>query len=113
MALRLRLALVLAITALAACGGDDVGNDGGLVGGACFDSRDCEERCQLGGDYPQGLCTVSCLDDRDCPDGTFCIDTEGGICMLGCDFPEDCRPGYNCEGRSNRGHGGDSLVCSN
>ena len=113
MALRLRLALVLAITALTACGGEDeVGTNGVLVGGECIDSRDCEFSCQQGGDYPRGLCTVPCDFDEDCPEGTFCIDTEGGICMLGCDFTEDCRIGYTCEGRSNRGRSGDSLVCS-
>jgi len=108
----LRLALLLAITALAACGSDGVGNDGGFVGGDCIDERDCEFRCQRGDEFPQGLCTVACNVDEDCPGGTFCIDDEGGICMLGCDFPEDCRFGYTCRGRANRGHGGESLVCS-
>lgn len=109
----LRLALMLAITALAAACDDGVGNDGSLVGGACSSSNDCEFRCETGGDFPQGLCTRPCNIDDDCPDGTFCIDTQDGICMLGCQRPSDCRGGYNCEGRRNRGHGGDSLVCSN
>lgn len=110
----LRLALMFAcVIAAAACGDDGVGNDGAFVGGPCADSGDCELRCQQGGDFPQGLCTRPCNLDADCPDGTFCINTEGGICMLGCRLPQDCRDGYNCEGRENRGHGGDSLVCSN
>ncbi|HWO17736.1 MAG TPA: hypothetical protein VNO30_03135 [Kofleriaceae bacterium] len=113
MAKRLRLVLVLAITALAACGPDEVGNEGTLVGGACIDSRDCEFDCQRSGDYPQGTCTVPCDFDEDCPSGTFCIDTEGGVCLLGCDFPEDCRVGYTCKGRPSRGRGGEALVCSN
>ena len=108
----LRLIWILAITALAACS-DDVGTDGGFVGGACFDSRDCRFECQRGGEFPEGMCTVACNFDEDCPGGTFCIDTEGGICMLGCDVPQDCRFGYTCRGRGNRGHGGESLVCSN
>lgn len=103
----------LVFSLLAACGGDDVGNDGRLVGGPCASSGDCEYRCELDGDFPQGTCTRPCLTDGDCPDGTFCINKNGGICLLGCQVPADCRGGYNCLGKENRGHGGDSLVCSN
>lgn len=107
-------ALWLSVVVIVACGGDDnVGNDGSHVGGSCVDERDCAFRCQLGGDFPQGTCTRPCNTDGDCPDGTFCVSSEGGICLLGCTLPEDCRPGYNCEGKENKGHGGDSLVCIN
>lgn len=112
----LRLASIVTIALLTltfACGDDGVGNGGDVVGGACVDNGDCAERCQLGGDFPQGTCTVTCNTDNDCPGGTYCIDTEGGICLLGCDTPSDCRGGYNCEGKTNRTHGGDSLVCVN
>lgn len=95
-----------------ACGGDGVGRDGDLVGGPCASAGDCEDRCLEGGDYPGGLCTVSCNTDEDCPPGTHCIDEEGGTCFMGCEFPEDCRVGYTCKGEENRGHGGDSLVCA-
>ena len=54
-----------------------------------------------------------CNTDGDCPEDTFCINKEGGICLLGCSVPADCRGGYNCEGKENRGTGGDSLVCTN
>ena len=109
-----RLAILAMMTWMMAACGDEVGNDGGLVGGSCASSGDCEYRCELGGDYPDGTCTIACDVDDDCPGGTYCIDTDrGGVCLLGCDLPSDCRPGYNCEGRRNRGHGGDSLVCSN
>lgn len=104
------IVLTLGLTGLAACG-DGVGNDGDLVGGPCIDNGDCEERCLSGGDYPQGTCTVSCATDRDCPDGTYCIEEGGGTCMLGCSLPSDCRGGYTCKGKTNNGHGGDSLVC--
>lgn len=96
---------------LAGCGDDDVGLDGDGVGGACQDERDCAYRCQEGGDFPHGTCTVPCNVDDDCPIGTYCIDKEGGICLLGCEHPEDCRDEYTCKGEDNRGHGGDSLVC--
>ncbi len=109
-----RLTCALIVTFLVGCGGDDdVGNNGGLVGGSCRDSGDCEFRCQTGDDYPGGTCTVACNLDDDCPEGSYCINKEGGICLLGCQVPGDCRGGYNCEGQENRTHGGDSLVCIN
>lgn len=110
----LRLASILFSLGVLACGGSDgVGNAGDVVGGPCNTSGDCAFRCETGGDYPQGTCIKPCNTDNDCPDGTFCINRDGGVCLLGCDRPSDCRGGYNCEGHENRGHGGDSLVCSN
>jgi hypothetical protein len=104
-----RIAMLLACGfLLVACGGDD---DVDLVGGECSSSADCEYRCQEGGDFPDGTCTLPCNIDDDCPVGTACIEKEGGICLVGCELPEDCRPGYTCKGEENRGHGGDSLVC--
>lgn len=108
-----RLVCLMAFTLVAACGPDAVGSEGVLVGGSCAGAGDCDQRCQTGGDFPGGTCTVSCSTDADCPDGTHCIDKEGGICLVACTLPEDCRREYNCEGQSNRGHGGDSLVCIN
>jgi hypothetical protein len=97
-----------------ACNGDGgVGRDGPVVGGPCAGASDCEFRCEMGGDFPQGTCVKPCNTDNDCPDNSFCINREGGICLLGCREPSDCRGGYNCEGQENRGHGGDSLVCIN
>lgn len=105
------LLLVLPLSA-GACGGEEVGNEGTLVGGSCESDSDCDEDCLTGGDYPEGICSVSCATDDDCPGGTHCIDEDGGICMLACEVPSDCRGGYTCQGEENRGHGGDSLVCS-
>ncbi|MDX2092101.1 MAG: hypothetical protein SFX73_29825 [Kofleriaceae bacterium] len=101
------------LVAIVGCGGEAVGTNGSLVGGPCAGNADCEYRCELGGDFPQGTCVRPCNVDADCPDGTYCVDKEGGICLLGCEVPADCRGGYNCEGQRNRGHGGDSLVCIN
>ncbi|MBA3504017.1 MAG: hypothetical protein M4D80_12555 [Myxococcota bacterium] len=110
----LRLISILSMVFAFACGGDGgVGREGSLVGGSCASSGDCEFRCQIGDDFPQGTCVKPCNTDSDCPDDTFCINTDGGICLLGCSQPADCRGGYNCEGKENRGHGGDSLVCIN
>ncbi len=108
----LRLTSILMVFAFA-CGGDDsVGKSGGVVGGPCASNGDCEFRCEIGGDFPQGTCIKPCNTDNDCPDGSACINKDGGICMLACREPADCRGGYNCVGKENRGTGGDSLVCS-
>jgi hypothetical protein len=108
-----RIAVLLLACAglLAGCGDDDVGLDGERVGGACRDERDCEFRCQEGGDFPGGTCTLPCDIDENCPFGTYCVDKEGGLCLLGCENPGDCRDGYTCKGVNNRGHDGESLVC--
>ncbi len=103
----------LVFIAIPACGDDDegVGLNGGLVGGACRDHYDCAERCLGGGDFPSGTCSINCRDDRDCPSGTYCVERAGGVCLLSCERPSHCRPGYNCKAIDNAGHGGDSLVC--
>ena len=88
-----------------------VGFDGPVVGGPCAYNADCEFRCATDGDFPQGTCIKPCNTDDDCPDTTFCINKDGGICLLGCEVPSDCRGGYTCKGKENRGHGGESLVC--
>lgn len=110
--LRIALALLACSGLLAACGDDDaVGLDGDRVGGACRDSNDCEYRCQEGGDFPDGTCTLPCNVDDDCPLGTYCVHKEEGICLLGCEHPTDCRDGYTCKGVDNNGTDGESLVC--
>jgi hypothetical protein len=103
--------LTLGVVGLAGCGGDGVGTDGDLVGGACAANADCEDRCLTGADYPEGVCSLSCASDTDCPESTYCIEDGGGVCMLACARPSDCRGGYTCKGKRNQGHGGDSLVC--
>ena len=66
---------IVALTAalwIPGCGGDDVGFDGGTVGGACRDDFDCEYRCVKGGAFPDGTCTVPCRYHEDCPGGASC-----------------------------------------
>ena len=91
--------------------GDGVGNNGGYVGGDCRDNGDCDEICLRGGAFPGGTCSVECRDDGDCPSYTYCVEKEGGVCLLSCDRPSDCRDEYNCKGEKNKGRGGESLVC--
>jgi hypothetical protein len=97
--------------ALVHCHSDEVGHGSALVGGSCRDNGDCDERCVRGDDFPGGTCTVNCHDDRDCPDGTWCIDKAGGVCLLGCHVDDDCRRSYRCKSEDREGHGGKATVC--
>jgi hypothetical protein len=102
----------LALLTCFGCYGEDVvGNYGVLVGGECRDSRDCDDVCLRGGDFPDGTCSVECRDDRDCPRGTACIDKQGGVCLLLCDRNADCRHRYQCDDQRRRGHSGHEYVC--
>lgn len=78
------------LCALLACGGDEETST--LLGADCNDSADCDERC-LGpsNDYPDGLCSLDCSVNLDCPDGSDCIDKEGGVCLYLCEIDEDCK----------------------
>jgi hypothetical protein len=92
----------------------DVGPGSSLVGGSCTDSGDCQDRCVRGGEWPGGMCTLSCRDDFDCPEGTACIEDEGGICALGCGSNPDCDmlgKGWACRSRNREGHSGVVSVC--
>lgn len=82
--MRLALSTLLFV---AACGGTPVDE---YVGASCRDDRDCRERCETGGEFPGGFCTLSCFDDRDCPSDTICTDVKGGVCMYPCDISADC-----------------------
>ena len=105
------LRLIALIALFGACHGDQVGNNGSLVGGDCVNNGDCHDVCQTGGDFPGGTCTVRCNNDDDCPVDTDCVQKAEGICLLQCSHPEDCRPGYTCKGVERRGAGGETLVC--
>lgn len=101
-----------------ACGSDDdhgaVGPNSALVGGRCDGNKDCQERCVTGGDYPGGMCTVSCNDDRDCPSGSACVDASGGVCAPLCGGKGDCDPfgpGWACRDRKLKHGPGQVTVC--
>lgn len=103
-------ALLGALLFFAGCN-SDIGLEGALVGGSCRDYRDCERECVGGRNFPDGMCTVYCRDDRDCPSGTGCIDRNGGVCALYCEADADCRREYDCEDVRRRGGPGDERVC--
>ncbi|MFO0554393.1 MAG: hypothetical protein U0271_38785 [Polyangiaceae bacterium] len=109
--------LVLGVVGVVAACGDStggVGNDGEVVGGACETASDCADgsRCVIDGSFPDGVCTVACSSDADCPEDSVCISTSGGICLLPCDTNDECRPGYVCDQKSREGADGDLRVCN-
>ena len=107
------LACSLFLVLFAACG-PDVGLGGNVVGGHCFNSGDCQYRCEVSGHYPDGLCTIPCANDAQCPAGTACIDDSGGICAVLCTVVRSCAEfgsSYTCQNRDHKGSGGDVPVC--
>ena len=101
-------ALVMAAW-LTACGhAEEIGKErpppSTQVGTACNNDADCDQYCaQDGRHFPGGFCTLQgCRQLADCPSGTVCIATDGGICVYPCAGPMDCtatflgRAGYGC-----------------
>ena len=104
-------ALVSVALLIVACGGG-VGVNGTAVGGACAANADCAggSRCQLGGNYPQGMCVVNCSVDTDCPTGSRCASRDSGVCLPTCARNDECRANYTCKDDTAR-DGGKILVC--
>lgn len=71
--------------------GCGVGPDSPLVGGECNSDRECEKRCSTSKTFGSGMCTNSCASDKECPDGTACVDREKGICAITCAVDSDCQ----------------------
>jgi hypothetical protein len=96
---------------LAACGvSSDVSR---TIGARCDEMDDCAERCLPTDDYPGGFCSLSCLDDADCPDGTACIDDDGGVCLVPCTGDDGCEylgEGWGCAARRAT-TGEEVMVC--
>jgi hypothetical protein len=111
MRLRFGFSLLLLLSMVASACGDDDGDHRGSFGDGCADDRDCAERCVKGGDWPGGMCTYRCNEDRDCPPGTACVDKEGGVCAFTCSRSGDCPAGYGCRSTKRESGGGEVLVC--
>ena len=75
------------------------GNDSTLVGGACMDNTDCDQRlCQAGARFPGNLCTISCGTSGNCPRGSSCGELPSGwICLVNCADNTDCRAEWVCD----------------
>jgi hypothetical protein len=104
------LALVAAVALAAGCVSSDVSRE---IGARCDDSDQCDDRCLSGGQYPDGLCTVTCDDGDDCPGGSACADLEGGVCLYACDDDAACEflgDGWRCRVEVEHGAAVDQEV---
>jgi hypothetical protein len=76
-----------------------VGPTGKLVGATCSADVDCSDICaQNEPQFPNGLCTVPCVSDSDCPPGSTC-NTNGRYCGVTCQTDADCagRSDWTCQ----------------
>ena len=109
-----KLGWLVFLAVLSGCG-DGVGPTSSVVGGPCVGPSDCasSSRCLLDGDFPGGMCAVSCAGDAGCPEGSACVSSKGGVCLPMCMYSDECRPGYLCKGKGRVGLPGEVLVCIN
>lgn len=113
---------VTMFTMFAACFvacGDDVGTGDGSrpvttfngvpFGATCKGDADCGGQagsCCTGGKCsPEGWCSPKCASDQDCPEGFFCIDSDGKRCFNACTDDRSCPTDFICEDKG--GH----LTC--
>lgn len=112
----MRFLALSSLLLIAACGGHDVGGIDDVIGAGCSSDRDCDTRCYIDTDFPGGFCSVPCTSDNDCPSDTYCMSTNGGMCLFNCGTGGgfDCSrlgPGWTCRDRD-RYNGGKANVCS-
>lgn|GEM_PF-2548068 len=88
------------------------GNESSLVGGPCAKNIDCDQRlCELGDQFPDGTCTISCGESGQCPQASSCAELASGwVCLVDCANTADCRTGYVCEPVTEAGTNGGSTV---
>lgn len=98
------------------CGDDRppgmAGNDSSFVGGPCMNNTECDQRlCEMGTDFPGGMCTISCGNSGQCPQGSSCAElATGWVCLVNCVSTADCRTDYVCEPVTEAGTNGGSMV---
>ena len=84
------------------------------LGARCDVRAECEERCLPGGVvFPGGFCTLSCLDQGDCPEGAVCSDENSGVCLFACTEAVDCEflgAGWDCLSKGLLPEG-EAMVC--
>jgi hypothetical protein len=112
-----RRSVVLLVALWGACGSNDVGPTGHLVGARCASDKDCSKRCLIGASFPNGYCSQMCVTEKDCPGGTVCVMTDGdtGACLATCHVPGDCDgygTGYQCNRQARQEGGEGALVCT-
>jgi hypothetical protein len=89
--------VILFALALTACSSEPVSRS---IGARCDVSSECDERCLTGGDFPGGFCSISCDNNTGCPNGTVCMNDQGGACMFTCAADPDCAflgAGWTCK----------------
>ena len=88
---------------------------GGEMGDHCGSHDDCDDMCQTGGSFPDGLCTRQCDGDSDCPSGWSCISRGSGICLRDCENSDECHDRFgsdwNCNEESLESGDGSVRVC--
>ncbi len=101
--------LFIGFVLLAAC-------NAGATGDPCSETADCEAgRCEIGGSFPEGVCTTACSANADCPDGFSCISRSSGICLRNCTDDATCEgergEAWQCREESLEDGGGNQRVC--
>ncbi len=85
------LATALALSALTLVACQQSAEVSRAVGAMCDEKAECDERCMPPDALtPGGFCTLSCLNDGDCPADTRCADVEGGVCLFACQHDLQC-----------------------
>ena len=104
--------VALAIALVPSCTSSEVSRS---LGAQCESRDDCEERCESGTDYPDGICTTACENDGDCSESARCVDQEGGICLFACELEADCEflgAGWTCKNKDRHENTQEEvLVC--
>jgi len=89
------IALLLAVSAITACGDDDDSTEAERrgVGAGCVDDADCTEEDQRCLPFKGGYCGLSgCETAADCPSGSACVAHDDGetYCFLVCREKPQC-----------------------
>jgi hypothetical protein len=106
--------IAAALALISACSpSSDVSRE---LGAICEERDQCEDRCLVGGRFPDGFCSLSCNSDDECPDGSSCVDREGGVCLFSCEDITDCivlGEDWRCRMQPERGAGeaDEVMVC--
>jgi len=77
--------------------GTNCSDDEGGLGSTCGNDGDCDGICATGHDFPGGICTYFCYDNRDCPDHWVCADKAGGTCLETCTSSDRCKDLYDSQ----------------
>lgn len=79
------------------------------IGAQCESHDECDDMCLQAPEYPDGFCSVSCDDSRDCPGSSVCVAANQGVCLFTCTDAADCGflgPNWICDRRTGADGGG-------